>query len=40
LYQSVSPWGKSIGNLVRIRLSLESVNFRLHQIDSDPPLSH
>jgi tetratricopeptide (TPR) repeat protein len=40
LYQSVSPWGKSIVNLVRIRLSLESVNFRLHQIDSDPPLSH
>src|SRR4029077_710546 len=40
LYQGISPWGKSIVNLVRVRLSLESVNFRLHQIESDPPLSH
>ncbi len=36
LYQSISPWGKSIVNLVRVRISLESVNFRLHQIESDP----
>jgi tetratricopeptide (TPR) repeat protein len=35
LYQGISPWGKSIVNLVRVRLSLESVNFRLHQIESD-----
>jgi serine/threonine protein kinase len=40
LYQGISPWGKSIVNLVRVRVSLESVNFRLHQIDSDPPLPH
>jgi serine/threonine protein kinase/tetratricopeptide (TPR) repeat protein len=36
LYQGVSPWGKAIVNLVRVRLSLESVNFRLHQIESGP----
>jgi eukaryotic-like serine/threonine-protein kinase len=36
LYQGISPWGKSIVNVVRVRLSLESVNFRLHQIESDP----
>jgi tetratricopeptide (TPR) repeat protein/predicted Ser/Thr protein kinase len=34
LYQGISPWGRSIVNLVRVRLSLESVNFRLHEIDS------
>jgi serine/threonine-protein kinase len=36
LYQSISPWGKSIVNVARVRISLESVNFRLHQIESDP----
>jgi tetratricopeptide (TPR) repeat protein len=36
LYQSISPWGKSIVNVARVRLSLESVNFRLHQIESEP----
>jgi serine/threonine protein kinase len=35
LYQGISPWGKSIVNLVRVRLSLESVNFRLQQIQTD-----
>jgi tetratricopeptide (TPR) repeat protein len=35
LYQGISPWGKSIVNLVRVRLSLESVNFRLNQISTD-----
>jgi tetratricopeptide (TPR) repeat protein len=35
LYQGISPWGKSIVNLVRVRLSLESVNFRLGQIAGD-----
>jgi tetratricopeptide (TPR) repeat protein len=35
LYQGISPWGKSIVNLVRVRLSLESVNFRLHEIATD-----
>lgn len=34
LYQGISPWGKSIVNLGRVRLSLESVNFRLHQIET------
>jgi tetratricopeptide (TPR) repeat protein len=38
LYQGISPWGKAIVNLVRVRLSLESVNFRLHQIESDPQI--
>ena len=36
LYQGISPWGKSIVNLVRVRLSLESVNYRLQQIQTDP----
>ncbi len=36
LYQGISPWGKSIVNVVRVRLSLESVNFRLHEIESEP----
>jgi tetratricopeptide (TPR) repeat protein len=35
LYRGISPWGKSIVNLVRVRLSLESVNFRLHEIETD-----
>jgi hypothetical protein len=35
LYQSITPWGKSIVNVVRVRLSLESVNFRLHEIETD-----
>jgi tetratricopeptide (TPR) repeat protein len=35
LYQGISPWGKSIVNVVRMRASLESVNFRLHQIESE-----
>jgi tetratricopeptide (TPR) repeat protein/predicted Ser/Thr protein kinase len=35
LYQGISPWGKSIVNLVRVRLSLESVDSRLHQIESE-----
>lgn len=34
LYQGISPWGKSMVNVVRVRLSLESVNFRLQQIES------
>ena len=36
LYQGISPWGKSIVNLVRVRLSLESVNYRLREIQTDP----
>jgi tetratricopeptide (TPR) repeat protein/predicted Ser/Thr protein kinase len=36
LYQGISPWGKSIVNVVRVRLSLESVNFRLHEIETAP----
>jgi tetratricopeptide (TPR) repeat protein len=35
LYQGISPWGKSILNLVRVRLSLESVTSRLTQIATD-----
>jgi hypothetical protein len=33
LYQSVAPWGKAFANIARVRLSLDSVNFRLHEID-------
>jgi serine/threonine-protein kinase len=33
LYQGISPWGKAILNMARVRASLESVNFRLHEID-------
>uniref|UniRef100_Q01PJ2 Serine/threonine protein kinase n=1 Tax=Solibacter usitatus (strain Ellin6076) TaxID=234267 RepID=Q01PJ2_SOLUE len=33
LYHGISPWGKAIVNLARVRVSLESVNFRLHEID-------
>ena len=40
LYQSISPWGKSIVNVARVRISLESVNFRLHQIESEPSLEY
>jgi eukaryotic-like serine/threonine-protein kinase len=36
LYQGISPWGRSIVNVVRVRLSLESVNSRLHQLEIDP----
>jgi tetratricopeptide (TPR) repeat protein len=34
LYQSIAPWGKSLLNVARVRLSLESVNFRLHEIET------
>ncbi|MCU1232598.1 MAG: serine/threonine protein kinase [Candidatus Solibacter sp.] len=34
LYQGISPWGKALLNMARVRVSLESVNFRLHEIDS------
>ena len=37
LYQGVSPWGKAIVNMARVRLSLESVNFRLHEIEQQQP---
>jgi serine/threonine protein kinase len=33
LYHGIAPWGKAIVNMARVRLSLESVNFRLHEID-------
>jgi serine/threonine protein kinase len=36
LYQSISPWGKAIFNMARVRLSLESVNMRLRELGSDP----
>jgi serine/threonine protein kinase len=34
LYQGISPWGKAMVNVLRVRLSLESVNSRLQQIES------
>ena len=34
LYQSIAPWGKSLLSVARVRLSLESVNFRLHEIET------
>ncbi len=36
LYRGIAPWSKSIVNLTRVRLSLESVDFRLHEIDQQP----
>jgi serine/threonine-protein kinase len=36
LYQGISPWGKSAASIARVQSSLESVNFRLHQIETDP----
>jgi hypothetical protein len=34
LYQGIAPFGKAFVNIVRVRLSLEQVNFRLHEIES------
>jgi tetratricopeptide (TPR) repeat protein len=34
LYQGIAPFGKSLANIVRVRLSLESVNYRLHEIET------
>ncbi len=34
LYQGIAPWGKSLLSVARVRLSLESVNFRLHEIET------
>ena len=36
LYQGISPWGKAAASIARVQSSLESVNFRLHQIETDP----
>jgi tetratricopeptide (TPR) repeat protein len=36
LYQQIAPFGKAALNLVRVRLSLESVNYRLHELDNQP----
>jgi serine/threonine-protein kinase len=35
LYQGISPWGKAAASIARVQSSLESVNFRLHQIETD-----
>jgi len=34
LYQGIAPFGKSLANIVRVRLSLASVNYRLHEIET------
>ena len=34
LYQNIAPFGKSLLSIVRVRVSLESVNFRLHEIET------
>ncbi|HTP31920.1 MAG TPA: hypothetical protein VMJ75_07090, partial [Candidatus Acidoferrales bacterium] len=34
LYQGIAPFGKALANIVRVRLSLESVNYRLHEIET------
>jgi tetratricopeptide (TPR) repeat protein len=34
LYQSAGTWGKAILSIVRVRLSLEQVNSRLHELDA------
>jgi len=33
LYESAGTWGKAIMSIVRVRLSLEQVNSRLHELD-------
>jgi hypothetical protein len=33
LYQSVGTWGKALMSIVRVRMSLEQVNSRLHELD-------
>ena len=35
LYQGISPWGKAIFNIARVRISLESVNTRLRELGSE-----
>jgi hypothetical protein len=35
LYQGIAPWGKGIVGLIRVRLSLESVNTRLGELESE-----
>src|ERR1043166_2848269 len=34
LYQQVALSGKSVGNIVRVRLSLEQANYLLHEIET------
>ena len=34
LYQEISPFGKALLNIVRVKVSLESVNYRLHELDN------
>ncbi|HXK06493.1 MAG TPA: serine/threonine-protein kinase [Verrucomicrobiae bacterium] len=34
LYQGIAPFGKALANIVRVRLSLASVNYRLHEIET------
>jgi tetratricopeptide (TPR) repeat protein len=36
LYQGISPWGKPAANIARVRSSLDTVNFRLHEIEAGP----
>jgi tetratricopeptide (TPR) repeat protein len=34
LYQSAGTWGKALLSIVRVRLSLEQVNYRLHELET------
>ena len=36
LYESIAPWGNSNASIVRVQTSLESVEFRLQEISSQP----
>jgi len=35
LYQSIAPWGNSSANIMRVENSLETVKYRLEELDSD-----
>jgi tetratricopeptide (TPR) repeat protein len=37
LYQSIVPYGSANINIVRVQASLNSVDFRLKELDSEPP---
>jgi tetratricopeptide (TPR) repeat protein len=36
LYQSIVPYGNANASIVRVQSSLESVNFRIHEIENPP----
>ena len=39
LYQSIVPYGNANASIVRVQSSLESVNFRIHEIENPPAVN-